>query len=35
MGMILGVGTICSALLNGPLIQFFKTRVAEPMMRKQ
>ena len=35
MGMILGVGTICSALLNGPLIQFFKTRAAEPMMRKQ
>ena len=35
MGMILGVGTICSALLNGPPIQFFKTRVAEPMMRKQ
>ena len=35
MGMILGVGTICSALLNGPMIQFFKTRVAEPMMRKQ
>ena len=35
MGMILGVGTICNALLNGPLIQFFKTRAAEPMMRKQ
>ncbi len=29
---IIGIGTICSALLNGPLIQFFKTHVAEPVM---
>ena len=34
MGMILGVGTICGALFNGPLIQFFKTHVAEPMLGK-
>ena len=32
--MILGIGTICNAFLNGPLIQFFKTHVAEPLMRR-
>ena len=30
--LILGVGTVCSALFNGPLIQFFRTYVAEPVM---
>ena len=30
--LIIGIGTICNALLNGPLIQFFKTHVAEPVM---
>lgn len=30
---ILGVGTVCNALLNGPLIQFFRARVAEPILR--
>lgn len=30
---IVGIGTICNALFNGPLIQFFKTRVAEPIMK--
>ncbi|MCI8632216.1 MAG: hypothetical protein HFE64_01865 [Lachnospiraceae bacterium] len=32
--MIVGIGTICNALLNGPLIQFFKTRVALPLLGK-
>ncbi len=32
--MILGVGTICNAFLNGPLIQFFRTHVAEPLMNR-
>lgn len=31
--LIIGIGTICNALLNGPLIQFFKTHVAEPVMK--
>lgn len=30
--LIIGIGTICNALLNGPLIQFFKTHVAEPVI---
>ena len=30
--LILGVGTVCNALFNGPLIQFFRTYVAEPVM---
>lgn len=30
--MILGIGTICNAFLNGPLIQFFKTHVTEPLL---
>ncbi len=30
--LIIGIGTICNALLNGPLIQFFKIHVAEPVM---
>ena len=32
LGLILGVGTVCNALFNGPLIQFFRTRVAGPIM---
>lgn len=31
--MIVGVGTICNAFFNGPLIQFFKKHVSEPMLR--
>lgn len=30
--LIIGIGTICNALFNGPLIQFFKVHVAEPLM---
>lgn len=33
--MIIGIGTICNALFNGPLIQFFKVHVAEPIMKKR
>ncbi len=33
--LIIGIGTICNALLNGPLIQFFKTHVAEPVMGRE
>ncbi len=32
--LIIGIGTICNALFNGPLIQFFKVHVAEPLMVK-
>lgn len=32
--LIIGIGTICNALFNGPLIQFFKVHVAEPLMGK-
>ncbi len=30
--LIIGIGTICNALFNGPLIQFFKAHVAQPIM---
>lgn len=30
--LIIGIGTICNALFNGPLIQFFKVHVAVPVM---
>lgn len=30
--LILGIGTIFNAFFNGPLIQFFKTNVSEPML---
>ena len=30
---IVGIGTACNALFNGPLIQFFKTHLAEPMLK--
>lgn len=30
--MIVGVGTICNALFNGPLIQFFKIHAAQPFV---
>ena len=32
--LIIGIGTICNALFNGPLIQFFKTHAAEPIMSR-
>ena len=32
--LIVGIGTICNALLNGPLIQFFRTHLAEPLLRE-
>lgn len=31
--MIIGIGTICNACLNGPLIQFFRTRVTDPLLK--
>lgn len=30
---IIGIGTVCNALFNGPLIQFFRTYVADPMIK--
>ncbi len=30
--MIVGIGTLCNAFFNGPLIQFFRTHVSEPML---
>lgn len=27
VGMVLGVGTVCNALLNGPLIRFFRKHI--------
>lgn len=32
LGLIIGIGTVCNALFNGPLIQFFKTHVTEKMV---
>ncbi len=32
LGLIIGIGTVCNALFNGPLIQFFKTHVTEKML---
>lgn len=32
LSALLGVGTVCNALFNGPIIQFFKTKVAIPML---
>ena len=32
LGLIIGIGTVCNALFNGPLIQFFKTHAAKPLM---
>ena len=29
---ILGIGTICNALFNGPLIQLFRTRITDPLL---
>ena len=29
---IVGIGTICNACFNGPLIQFFRVHVSEPLM---
>lgn len=35
--MIVGIGTVINACFNGPLIQFFRTHVSEPLLygRKQ
>ncbi len=33
--MIIGIGTLCNAFFNGPLIQFFRTHVSEPMLRER
>lgn len=32
--MIIGLGTICNACLNGPLIQFFRVYVGKPLLKK-
>lgn len=29
---IVGIGTICNACLNGPLIQFFRSHICEPLL---
>lgn len=31
--LIIGIGTIINALFNGPLIQFFRTYITEPMLK--
>ena len=31
--MIIGIGTVINACFNGPLIQFFRTHVTEPLLR--
>ena len=31
--MIVGIGTVINACFNGPLIQFFRTHVTEPLLR--
>ncbi|GAA6493510.1 MAG TPA: hypothetical protein H9782_07045 [Candidatus Bariatricus faecipullorum] len=33
--LILGIGTICNACVNGPLIQFFREHVSEPLVNKK
>ena len=30
---IIGLGTICNACFNGPVIQFFRTHVSEPLLK--
>lgn len=30
--MIVGIGTLCNAFFNGPLIQFFRKHVAQPLL---
>lgn len=32
LGLIIGIGTVCNALFNGPLIQFFKVHLAEKVL---
>ncbi|HIY02820.1 MAG TPA: hypothetical protein IAA26_13410 [Candidatus Blautia faecipullorum] len=32
--LIIGIGTLCNAFFNGPLIQFFKTHISEPLLKK-
>ena len=32
--MIVGIGTLCNAFFNGPLIQFFKEHVRGPLLEK-
>lgn len=31
---LLGIGTVLNALFNGPIIQFFRTKVAEPLLAR-
>lgn len=31
--LIIGIGTICNAFFNGPLIQFFRVHAAAPIMK--
>ncbi len=33
--MVIGLGTVCNALFNGPLIQFFRLHVALPIMGRR
>lgn len=33
--LIIGIGTICNALFNGPLIQFFKVHAALPLLGEE
>lgn len=30
--LIVGIGTLCNAFFNGPLIQFFKKHISEPLL---
>lgn len=34
LSMVIGIGTVCNALFNGPLIQFFSLHVALPIMER-
>ena len=33
LGSIVGIGTLCNACFNGPLIQFFREHVSGPLLR--
>lgn len=30
--LIIGIGTVCNAFFNGPLIQYFRIHVSEPLL---
>ncbi|WP_235182847.1 hypothetical protein [Gracilibacillus boraciitolerans] len=34
-GAIVGVATVIFAFFTGPLVQFFRTRVAEPLLKEK